>query len=61
MVTQFHETFSFLETSVEKIASIDRGWLQRISPAIKMRVSGVEKIASIDRGWLRDYIKIAGS
>ena len=42
---------------VEKIASIDRGWLR--NGDIGMFLYGnVEKIASIDRGWLH---KIAAS
>ena len=38
--------------SVEKIASIDRGWLHNASNLLLLDVVLVEKIASIDRGWL---------
>ena len=36
---------------MEKIASIDRGWLRAAFQPIDM-IAHVEKIASIDRGWL---------
>ena len=38
---------------MEKIASIDRGWLRTINVSSAFdRNDHVEKIASIDRGWL---------
>ena len=39
--------------NVEKIASIDRGWLLAVAVGVAAGDSPVEKIASIDRGWLR--------
>jgi len=41
-----------LVTNVEKIASLDRGWLPMIKPFSAQFILMVEKIASLDRGWL---------
>ena len=40
---------------VEKIASIDRGWLLK-TLKVNTPITQVEKIASIDRGWLRGVL-----
>ena len=40
------------ELFVEKIASIDRGWLHAAGSEHGSTRPNVEKIASIDRGWL---------
>ena len=51
MVTEPSSSRSLQIISVEKIASIDRGWLLRSRERVMSALS-VEKIASIDRGWL---------
>ena len=56
MVTSGLREYAAAGLRVEKIASIDRGWLPTPQYGSASVTTWVEKIASIDRGWLPKFI-----